>query len=332
MLSTVVLGFMFTVIHISDGGVDDFVSTALIASTRENNQHDHQPSFDFPAVIVTNGDCELLAAFSAYQKTVRLLAISPRLGVSPSRLWMPFPWEWRKMSKEVNSLPLFKDIKPIEADCLYEGNLLLAEMLRTSKKVKIIVTGPLTTISDVLKIHPELKTVITEMHWAAGAINVPGNISESPEIPKELLNEKAEWNVFADPEAADWIFKNTEFPILLYPLDLSNQTTPQAFLKVLLQEKSTIYSTFAEQCYQIVQPIEDYRMWNVTATAGVLFPDLFDPPIKDKLRVTVCGKEMGSIVRDPKGREVSIFMKFKGNDPDALYRAAAIALTRQAQN
>lgn len=332
MFSTVVLGFIFTVIHISDGGVDDFVSTSLIAATRENNQHDHQASFDFPAVILTNGDCELLTAFSAYQKTVKLLGISPRLGVSSSRLWMPFPWEWREKTKEVNRLPLFKDKKSIEADCLYEGNLLFSEVLRTSKKVKIIATGPLTAISDVLKIHPELKSFISEIHWAAGAINVPGNIIESPEIPKELLNEKAEWNVFADPDAADWIFKNTEFPIFLYPLDLSNQTNPQAFLNVLRQKKPTLYSTFVEQCYQIVESTEDYRMWDVAATAGVFFPDVFDPPIIEKLRVAVCGKEAGSIVRDPKGREVSILMKFKDNDPNAFYRAVSLALTRPDPN
>ena len=105
-----------------------------------------------------------------------------------------------------------------------------------------------------------------------GALDIEGNILVSPEVPKELLNEKAEWNVFCDPYAADWIFRNTSFAIYLYPLDISEKTIPNHFMKILNQKKQTPHSTHVSECYKLVEHLELYRMWDVVAAAGILFP------------------------------------------------------------
>ena len=57
-----------------------------------------------------------------------------------------------------------------------------------------------------------------------GAVTVPGNLLD-PTVSSELTiwNDKAEWNVYSDPFAAAYIFENTSIPILMFPLDISDQ-------------------------------------------------------------------------------------------------------------
>lgn len=328
MFASIFLSFMFTVIHSSDGGVDDFVSSALIAAAQEKNTKTEHKSFNFPAIVLTTGDGIPLNSFEAYRKTIKLLNLSTRVALSSSRLWIQFPWAWRVKSEAITQLPILKGINVNqEGDAnLYGGNALFTESLKKATRAKIIATGPMTTISDVLKANPELIKVISEIHWMGGAIDVQGNIIDSPEIPKYLLNDKAEWNVFADPEAVDWMFKHTTIPIYLYPLDISNMAIPGDFVKILSVKKQTIFSTFVQQCYKIVEQIEGYRMWDVVAAAGGIFPEVFDRPIKMKLRVEVSGKDVGALVRDPNGRELQVYMTFMNNDPNLFYETVANAL------
>lgn len=314
-------GSLTTIIHSTDGGVDDFATTALIAAAQKNS------SFDFSAVVITNADCEPVSALAAYEKTMSLLESSTKVGLSTSRVWNQFPWVWRMDSEAVNQLPCLQHAKIPSPSSRVDGDTLLVDSLRTAEKVKIIATGPLTSISDALKKHPELASKISEIHWMGGAIDVPGNILESPELPKTLLNDAAEWNVFADPESADWIFKNTSIGMHIYPIDLSNSTIPADFLDVLKKQPETIYSKFVKDCYQIVEKAELYRMWDVVAAAGVFFPEIFNPPVKEKISVEITGQKEGALVRKESGREVFVYKEFKNQDPNLFYEAVAKTLT-----
>lgn len=320
-----IFGAMFSIIHSSDGGVDDFATTALIAAAQEKD-----PSFDFPAVIITNGDCEPVSALAAGMKTAKFLNMDTQVALSSSRVWNQFPWIWRMDSNAVNQIPCLQG-HTVDPDFLSlpEGNDLLIEQLRKADDVKLIATGPLTTIADVLKAHPELIEKISELHWMGGALDIAGNILHSPEIPKELLNEKAEWNVFCDPVAADWVFKNTSFAIYLYPLDISDRTIPNHFIKILNQKKSTVHSNYISECYKIVENVVEYRMWDVVAAAGVLFPEVLELPVKEILRIEIGFKEQGALLRDDQGREVFVYKEFKNNDPAIFYETVANLLTKE---
>lgn len=323
----IMLASLFTLVHSTDGGVDDFATTALIAAAQENDKQEMKESFDFSSIIITNADCEPVSALSGYCKTVEFLKIPARVALSSSRVWHPFPWMWRMDSEAVNQLPCLKN-QVVDHIAPYNGNQILADTLNNAKEVKIIATGPLTTIADVLKEHPELINKISEIHWMGGAIDVIGNILESPEIPAELLNDKAEWNVFCDAEGADWIFRNTSFAIYLYPLDISDITIPRDFINVLNKHRETTYSKYMKECYKIVDKVELYRMWDVVAAAGVLFPEVLNPPVKEKLRVGLYGKEEGTLFRDESGRDVFVYKEFKNNDPNIFYEEVAKVLTR----
>lgn len=53
-----------------------------------------------------------------------------------------------------------------------------------------------------------------------GAVKVPGNISDL--IP-DTENTKAEWNIYADPKAAEHVFTTLNLPIWLVPVDITCQ-------------------------------------------------------------------------------------------------------------
>ncbi len=325
MLS-MILASMFTLVHSSDAGVDDFVTSALIAAAQEKNKQEDNEFFDFASIIITNADCEPISALSGYQKTVSFLNMSTTVALSSSRVWTQFPWIWRMDSEAVNQLGCLKN-EVINQVFSVEGNNVLANILKEAVEVKIIATGPLTTIADVLKIHPELMDKISEIHWMGGAIDTAGNLIESPEIPNSLLNEDAEWNVFSDPHAVDWIFKNTSFAIYLYPLDISDATVPNFFIDILRENPETKYSKYVKECYEITEKIDTYRMWDVVAASGILFPEILNPPVKERLRVGLTGREEGVLIKDPIGREVFVYKQFRNNDVNMFYAKVANILT-----
>lgn len=316
------LATMCTLVHSTDAGVDDFVTSVLIAASQEKSKKEDKECFDFASIVITNADCEPISALSGYQKTVSFLNMSTTVALSSSRVWNPFPWVWRMDSEAVNQLACLKNEVVEQAPSL-EGNQVLVRTLKEAVEAKIIATGPLTTIADVLKMHPELIDKIREIHWMGGAIDVAGNLIGSPEFPDSLLNEYAEWNVFCDPEAADWIFKNTGFTIFLYPLDISDATDPNAFIKILKQKPETIYSKYVQDCYEITEKIDSYRMWDVVAASGILFPEILNPPVKERLRVGLQGSEEGALIRDESGREVLVYKQFKSNDVNLFYKKVA---------
>ena len=256
MLSSLLLASMFTVIHSSDAGVDDVATSVLIAAAQDKNQQEQLDSFEFASVIITNADCEPISALSAYQKTINYLNIPLEVGLSSSRVWTQFPWIWRMDSLAIDELPcLNRQINTAKVSSP-EGNMLFIDSLKKAADVKLIATGPLTTIAEVFKNHPELMKNVSELHWMGGAIDVPGNLDGSPEIPNKLLNDKAEWNVFCDPAAADWVFTNAPFSIYLYPLDISDKTIPNDFITILNQKKETPFSKIISECYKIVENVK----------------------------------------------------------------------------
>src|SRR5579872_219137 len=155
-----ILGALFSIIHSSDGGVDDFATTALIAAAQEKNEQ----TFDFPAVVITNGDCEPFSALSAGHKTAQFLNMNTQVGLSASRVWNPFRWVWRLDSHAVDQMACLNQVS-YPGLTSPEGNVLFVSTLKNANEVKIIATGPLTTIADVLKAHPELIEKISELHW-----------------------------------------------------------------------------------------------------------------------------------------------------------------------
>lgn len=297
------------VIHSSDAGADDYVTTCVLALDSK---------VDLKAIIVTNADCVPEYALSAYGKLVLLFNQSIPHGLSASRTWNQFPWLWREDTIRVNEINCLAPFEYIQPQLILDGDRIFIEALQNSKENEtvIIATGPLTTLSDIFKNHPDLKSKIRALYWMGGAINVPGNITDAL-INKKALNDKAEWNVFADAFAADWIFNHTAFDIFLVPLDVTNYAEiTMEFLEELHKRKENgfVYADFILSAYQAVCDLGLYYMWDVVTAVAFTHPEFFEEPCITKLKVLTTQVDHGAIICDDQGRDVHVYLRFKDDD------------------
>lgn len=90
----------------------------------------------------------------------------------------------------------------------------IADTLRkSSRKVTLIPTGPLTNIATLLLAYPDVKDNIEEIVFMGGALFHSGNITSA-----------AESNIYADPEAAK-IVLSSGIPITMVGLDATMKCT-----------------------------------------------------------------------------------------------------------
>jgi purine nucleosidase len=88
--------------------------------------------------------------------------------------------------------------------------------------VDILALGPLTNIARLLSLHPSSARRIERVIVMGGAVHEPGNIGP-----------KAEFNIAADPEAAEIVFASS-LPVTLIPLDVTRKVrADRAYLSVL---------------------------------------------------------------------------------------------------
>lgn len=93
---------------------------------------------------------------------------------------------------------------------------LIAAILRASAEpVAIAPIGPLTNIALLIRLHPDLLGRIAHLSIMGGSIG-EGNTTAS-----------AEFNIYADPEAADIVFR-AGIPITMMGLDVTHQATLDA--------------------------------------------------------------------------------------------------------
>jgi purine nucleosidase len=293
------------VILVHDAAIDEFMSVLLLTT---------MPEVDLLGIVVVNADCLAAPAMSVSWKLNAFTRQSIPVGLSNARGLNPFPWEYRGDCVKVDELAILKSYAPNPEWPPYpDGDVLLTQLLsQATTPVTLLVTSPLTPVAHVLQKNPALAKNVARLVWMGGAIDVGGNLDPST-VPPPTWNPYAEWNAFWDPDAVSWVFQNTQFPIVLFPLDITNQAaiTP-AFMDSLAQQaKSASYSALAYQSYYLVATEAFYDMWDVVTTCWLTRADLFQPPSTLRLTIdTALGGPMGTLRVAPAGREVSVVFNF----------------------
>ncbi len=119
----------------------------------------------------------------------------------------------------------------------------MADVLRTAADpVTIASIGPLTDTALLLAAHPELAPRIGRIVVMGGSTGA-GNITGA-----------AEFNVFADPEAAHRVLTQAEVPVTLVPLDLTLRCAVDAHRLARLGAGDAV-------CLHLDALIEPYRAW-----------------------------------------------------------------------
>jgi purine nucleosidase len=249
-----------------DGGVDDYLATALLMTM------DH---IEPVGVVVTPADCYIKSAVSATRKLLGLLGRSS-LAVAEStvRGVNPFPRLFRRDCFTVDLLPILNEHDERRAPLAAESGqrFMVQRLAEAAEPVTLLVTGPLTTVAAALDLAPEMERNVREIVWMGGALNAPGNIDPIIEGGQDM---SAEWNAYWDPPAVDRVWR-TGIPLTICPLDLTNHVPVKPdFVRRLSRERKYPLYDFAGQCYALVMH-QDYFFWDVLTTAYLGRPDLFE--------------------------------------------------------
>ena len=88
---------------------------------------------------------------------------------------------------------------------------LIETLMASEGDITLVPVGPLSNIAMALRLEPKIAKKIKRIVLMGGAVGI-GNATPS-----------AEFNIFADPEAAHVVF-TSGVPIVMMPLDLTNET------------------------------------------------------------------------------------------------------------
>ena len=152
-------------------------------------------------------------------------------------------------------------VKPVK---LHAVEAMRQVLLRSTEKITLVPIGPLTNIALLFSMYPEVKDKVDEIVLMGGAF-LRGNITPL-----------GEFNIFADPEAADMVFQ-CGLPIVMCGLELAN--TARITGKQVEQLRSV--SPTGEMVYSL---FEHYRggdmetgqkMFDSTAIGYLVRPDMY---------------------------------------------------------
>ena len=146
---------------------------------------------------------------------------------------------------------------------------LMAQILRESDEpVTLVVTGPQTNAAALLLAHPELKEKLDRISIMGGGIS-HGNWTPA-----------AEFNILADPEAADIVFRSG-IPVIMSGLDVTERALifPEDFqrIRAVGNQVARVVADWLEFFYQFHRSIgyAGAPLHDPCAVASLLHPELF---------------------------------------------------------
>lgn len=219
----------------TDPGADDAVALAVALAS---------PDAEVRAVTVTFGNVGLDKTFLNAR---RLLALAERSDI-PVAAGATRPLvhtqqeqalEWHGNDGLSGCSAEFPS--PVAADPRTAVDV-MAEVLSTaSESITVVTIGPLTNLALLLAVHPELTPRIGRIVSMGGSLST-GNTRLGG----------AEFNVFADPEAAHRVLTQHDVPVTLVPLDVTMRCVADgAWLEKL--------AGIGPRCALLAKVLEPYR-------------------------------------------------------------------------
>lgn len=144
-------------------------------------------------------------------------------------------------------------------------NAMYDEIMSSNEKITIVPIRPLTNIALLLRLYPEVKEKIKEIILMGGS-TTRGNASVM-----------AEFNIYADPEAAKIVF-SSGMPIVMAGMDVGQNALvypeDSAQLKDMNHTGNMFYHLFKK--YRGGSFNQGLKMYDSCAIAYLLKPDLFE--------------------------------------------------------
>ncbi len=189
----------------------------------------------------------------------------------PLALGHAFPDAFRENAERAAGLDL-----PISRRQVAPGSaveLIMSSVRDPEGQLRILTLGPLTNLAEAFEEDATLAAAVEAVYVMGGAVDVPGNVAGSPDAPSD--NTAAEWNIYADPTAAQ-IVLDAGAQLFLVSLDGTSQVpvTP-AFVDRVRSDATgsglkVLAELFAKNSYMIGG---DYYLWDsLAAIAAADYP------------------------------------------------------------
>ena len=179
-----------------------------------------QPDISIPVVSISYGEAHPAVYVQHVGRVLDELGIQGILlgegQDAPLAGGTPFPDWLRQMSDDFWGYPLADTGKtyPVQD----AAGLMVATINQASQPVTIFQSGTFTTLAQALRLDPGIRENIAAVYFMGGAVYVPGNITN---LLPDSSNHVAEWNIYADPQAAKEVFESG-LDLYMVPLDATN--------------------------------------------------------------------------------------------------------------
>jgi purine nucleosidase len=305
------MGSKTPVIFNHSAAIDDFVSTVVLSTMQD---------MEIKGIIVTNADCIAEPAMDATSRVHQFLGLDKMeipIALSEARGWNAFPWDYRKDCITMGTIDILKPYVSQSQPPFDSGERLFARLLEeavaSNNPAIVLATGPISALTNTLREKPHLLKGIKEVVWMGGALNVKGNLDPKT-IPREIANQKAEWNAFWDPFAVQEMF-DLLCDVKVFPLDITDQAKITDSFKNRLRAQSdkSQLSKFVFEAYQLVKDEPFYEMWNTLATCylGNQADTIFAAPAVVPLSIDLWGNDtQGWIHEQAGGNKQAVFQNF----------------------
>lgn len=190
--------------------------------------------------------------------------------------------------------------------------LMIRVLEESEEKVTIVGIGPLTNVAELLITRPDLKEKIDEISIMGGGTS--GNWTPA-----------AEYNIFADPEAAKVVF-NSGIPVIMAGLDVTQKAYVTRAENERLRAQGNELSVFAAELIDYfsryhyeVEGFPGCTLHDPCAIAVLVHPEIFDS-IHCNVDVELSGElTTGMTVVDKIGYQEKLFGKKADHNTKFLY-------------
>lgn len=251
-----------------DGNNDDFVAFLLLLNFR---------NVELVGIAITPADCDPNSALEFVTKILHKRGLKVPIVISDVEPVNDFPDAFKQTSIKANYLPTLLNIEDTEENQLdtdaseHMYTTLKKIYEETQEKVTFLITGPPSSLVKAMKSHPEIKDYIEEVFWMGGAIDVSGNVGDSP---------YSEYNAYWDPTSTKE-FIESGLSIKILSLDATNSVPVNKNLLSRLSKISGKYeaANLANEIFAIAyfidpEGLDTYFAWDCMASMALGYDDL----------------------------------------------------------
>jgi inosine-uridine nucleoside N-ribohydrolase len=255
------------------------------------------PQFDVKAVTVSYGE----AHPDVYAQHVIKLLENLKKGEIPVGAGKDkplegsnaFPEPWRKGSNNFWGVRLAET--PGSSAIAPAAELMIEVIKQSNQPVAIFVSGSHTNLAEALRLDPTIKQNIRDVYIMGGSVNVPGNIES---VWPDIKNKVAEWNIWADPVAAQEVFASG-LSLHLVPLDSTQQVTWTQDDLPIWTASGSPESAVASQFLQFMLSTRSEKgvyIWDLVAAVQATNPKVCPEAAIALDVITAAGPEQGRTV------------------------------------